>query len=139
MARTGPKKTPDHIKVIQGTDQKCRMNPEAPEFERVEDSVSPPDWLVSPDALAEWSRLVPMLTNNGVLTEADRSMLAVVCQTWGEYVDMVRRRVPVTASFLAQMRMTYSEFGLTPASRGNVKAKPKEKDSNPFSRNGRRS
>ena len=138
MAKRGAKPKPDHIKVVSGTDQPCRMNPEAPEFPSLEDEFQPPAWLTNRDALAEWDRTALMLKKSGVLTAADLSMLAALCQTYGEYVDMVTRRIQVPAAFLTQMRMLYAEFGMSPASRSTVKAKPDEASKNPFSRNGRR-
>ena len=137
--KRGAKNKPDALKVIAGTDQPCRMNPDAPVYPQVDETFKPPKWLKNKHAKEEWARLVPLLSKNGVLTEADLSLLATLCQTYGKYVDNAIKDIDIPASTLTQLRMLYSEFGLTPASRSGVKAAPAEKSTNPFSRNGRRS
>lgn len=138
----GPKTRPEKLKVISGTAQKCRSNPDAPEFEKP-DNLAPPGWLREVKgaefALVEWQRLSIILEKNGVLQETDTMALAQLCQMYGEYVFNVSRQVEVSASFMAQMRLYYAEFGMTPSSRSGIKATKKEPAANPFSRNGRRS
>jgi phage terminase small subunit len=124
------------MKIIQGTDQACRMRGESVDLPEAL-TTDPPEWLTNEDALNEWRRLTPLLENAGVLKDGDLSMLAAACQMWGEFVDRTRRRVEVPASFMSQIRTYYSEFGLTPSSRAQAGGGKTEKK-NPFTRNGRR-
>ena len=74
--------------VSPGRDSGGRLVPTPPAFER--SAPDPPDWL-SPEALAEWRRIVPALDALGVLKEADRAMVSADCETWSTYVTAIRQ------------------------------------------------
>lgn len=144
MAQRGRKKMPENIKKMKGTDQKCRSNSDAPEIKPVEPTteIKPPSWLKKCTggkyAAEEFKRVAGILQPLGVLTDADITSLAIACQMFGEYIDNVIRKVEMPASKYAQMRMFYSEFGLTPSSRQGIKVEKNKAPENRFSRNGRR-
>lgn len=124
---------------MKGNAKKARTRDE-PKFPLAKD-LSPPDWLVGLDALAEWRRLVDLLTPTRVLTEGDVSNLAHYCNWHAEIVRRSRTwadpNVPseeVTAPMIAQLRMFASEFGLTPASRSKVAPAKEGANENEFAR-----
>jgi len=134
MAR---RRKPHQLKVIAGTDQKVRRR-NGVEMPEVEGFPAPPEWLVSPDALREWNRVVPMLRATRTLMDPHLSMLAILCLQFGIIVGKVREGKEVTAAELSQYRMYCSEFALTPASQTRVQAEADGKPLNRFSTNGRR-
>jgi P27 family predicted phage terminase small subunit len=119
--------------VSPGRDSGGRLVPTPPAFER--SAPEPPDWL-SPEALAEWRRIVPALDALGVLKEPDRAMVSTYCETWSTYVMAIRqvraegvtvlnpqtgcrRKNPALSAAEtagAQLLASCREFGLTPSS-----------------------
>jgi P27 family predicted phage terminase small subunit len=94
---------------------------------------------LSPTAKAEWKRLAPMLNQIGVLTQADRAVLAAYCQAYGRWVEAERRLKETppllkTPSGYAQqspwlsiankqielMVRLMAELGLTPSARSRL-------------------
>lgn len=106
-----------------------------------------PDWLDA-EGCAAWDRLCPLLERMRVLTVADQTALAVLCETWSRYrrvcaklaetgevyevleedgrLKMLRRSpYSVLQMELARsLRHMLAEFGLTPAARGRVVTLP---------------
>ena len=131
-----PTPRPAALKLLTGTspgrDSGGRLVPTPPAFER--SAPEPPDWL-SPEALAEWRRIVPALDALGVLKEADRAMVSAYCETWSTYATAIRqvraegvtvvnpesgcpRKNPALAAAEAaanQLRSLGNELGLSPA------------------------
>lgn len=70
-----------------GVDSGGRKIPEVPKFRRA--APEPPEWL-SPEARAEWDRVVPGLQLLDILKEEDRANLAAYCETWATFVLAVR-------------------------------------------------
>jgi P27 family predicted phage terminase small subunit len=58
-----------------------------------------PAWLTG-EARAEWNRLTKELVRLGVLAKADRTVLALLCQSWGDYV----RAIAYVAKAEAELR-----------------------------------
>lgn len=103
-----------------------------------------PVWLAG-EAKIEWERLVPILMGAGVLTKADRMALALLCQSWADYLQAKERvdedGIVVKTAAAGGMRahpavgirnMAWSQvakgcamFGIDPADRSGVKAAPK--------------
>ena len=116
-----------------GRDSAGRPVASAPKFRR--EAPEPPEWL-SPDALAEWNRVVPGLEELDLLKSADGAVLAAYCETWADYVAAVRQvraegltlvnpdsgrvhkhpAVGVAETARAHLRVLAAEFGLTPSS-----------------------
>jgi P27 family predicted phage terminase small subunit len=53
------------------------------------------------EGAAEWDRIVPELDESGLLTNADRAVLAAYCQAWEELVECTRE-IRKDGRFLAQ-------------------------------------
>jgi len=136
----GRKPQPTALRVLRGNPGRRALPPQEPAPPPLDGAV-PPDWL-SPDAQAEWARLVPILTSCGVLTETDRSALVAYCDAYGQWKEAaanIRRfgmvlktkagQVPVVSPYvkiahdaLIHMRALLVEFGMTPSSRARVHA-----------------
>ena len=75
-----------------------------------------------------WNRLLPMLANQGVLTEVDIAGFERYCFMWQAWKDLAKEK-PLDINKLMKIESGFSkleqQFGLTPASRPNVKATKK--------------
>jgi P27 family predicted phage terminase small subunit len=97
-----------------------------------------PDWL-SPEASAEWDRLLAMLLERRTISRADGAMLAMLCSTYAAWRTAIAAEAKVgavtetatggfkqspeslAANQLGKLLITMlREFGLTPASRHHV-------------------
>jgi len=145
----GRKKQPSNMKVLKGTDQPCRMNPDEAEPDLA--IPSPPDHL-SQDASVEWGRISQELYQLGLLSRIDRAALAAYCQAYGRWVDAERKLaqsdmliktkdgniiqsplVSIANKSLELMRKYLIEFGMTPSARARVQAnKPKDNEGKGF-------
>ncbi len=147
----GRKPKPDHLKVVSGTDQPCRMKPDQP--------AGPKDLQEAPERLTRraaeiFAGLVAILDKMGIASSADMHILTL-CASRIEEVEittalvedngrtyetttesggtMVRTR-PEVAQRNEAMRHSQSllcELGLTPAARSKVSV-IKDKEGNPF-------
>ena len=72
-----------------------------------------------------WNRLLPMLANQGVLTDADIAAFERYCFLWQAWKDLAKEK-PLDINKLMKIESGFSkleqQFGLTPASRPNIKA-----------------
>ena len=153
----GRKRKPDHLKLVSGTAQPCRMNPEAP--------VPSPDLPTAPEWLSErgaqiFDQLVGIIGPMGIGSATDTAMLTLaasrleeveICTAMiedggrtfvsgvkyddeGRLVSQQIKGHPAVAQRSEAMRHAQSllvEFGLSPAARSKVSAStPDEK--NPF-------
>lgn len=148
----GRKKKPDHLKVLSGTAQPCRMNPEQPEA-ALGVAVAPA-WL-SERAAEIFARLSAILEGMGISSPDDADNLAMLASRLEEIeictaviedcgrtyekrdeegnLAMIRSRPEVGQrnEAMRHAQSLLSEFGLSPAARAKVSAgKPKEE--NPF-------
>lgn len=153
----GRKRIPDHLKVVAGTAQPCRMNPDAPMA--ASDLPVPPTWL-SARAAEIFLGLVGVIDEMGIASASDTAVLALassrleeveICtaiiedggrtfQSSAEYDDQGRliaqqiKGHPAVAQRSEAMRHAQSllsEFGLTPAARSKVSVN-KKPEANPF-------
>jgi P27 family predicted phage terminase small subunit len=142
----GRKPKPTSLKILQGNPGKRplaknepRPTPTAPGC---------PTWL-SPEAKAEWRRVVPELDRIGMLSRVDRAALATYCEVWATFVTAQRDlhehglrimafrtesadgltiyvqpaknpSVQIARDSAAQVRQFCAEFGLTPSSRARI-------------------
>lgn len=145
----GPPKTPSKLKVLKGTYQKSRENPDEPIPSPVGE-MKPPVRL-SKKAKYAFYQLVDVLGQEGlnILADADRLALELLCESYGTYRDakqvvenegmtyhtytmtgdkMYRTRPEVAIANEAWNQVTkmIKEFGLTPAARAKVKTKEVE-------------
>src|SRR5262245_40702593 len=127
----GRKPEPTALKILRGNPGKRPLNPDEPTPAAAD--VTAPEWL-DPAAKAEWARLAPILSRNGLLTEMDVDALTAYCQawcTWRTAVQKIREfglvikakngfpmqspYVPIMNSAMATMKGLMAEFGMTPS------------------------
>ena len=153
----GRKKTPDHLKLVKGTAQKCRMNPKAPAANV--GVATAPAWL-SERAAELFDQISATLLGMGIASPDDQHALALAAsrleeveiltaviedagrtyQAGGEKDEAgntvgglwkARPEVSMRNEAMRHAQSLLAEFGLTPAARSKVSAgKPAEK--NPF-------
>jgi P27 family predicted phage terminase small subunit len=155
MPRGAPRK-PSHLKVVQGTFRPDRTPEHEPKPAPVMD-LSPPAEVLG-HARKIWTRLAPLLSRLGLLTEADSEQFAALCNAWGRY-QLARRRLKVVlkttkvkgasntlAKRLALIRTAEVsveraefafrtlavEFGLSPASRSRLNVQVPGSDHDEF-------
>ncbi|ORV91192.1 hypothetical protein AWC11_11340 [Mycobacterium interjectum] len=156
MAKPGPKPQPPALLLLhgrgEGQDSGGRPVPLPPPFKR--QAPRPPTWL-SPEAKAEWKRIVPGLERLDLIKPEDRATLAAYCECWARYKQAVQLyraegmvltnpdsgrkhqhpAVQIANTAAAQLRAFAAEFGLTPSSERNVSKRDDGRDpdeSNPF-------
>lgn len=129
------RRTPDHIKVMKGTAQKCRMDGNtAVDGELVTGYPEPPEWLDGLHAIEEWHRITPLLVAIKVLTEKDLTYLGHYCNIHGGLIDAAGSRTPPSASMYNALDKYAGKLGMTPADRAKVSAAAEAKPSNPFTK-----
>jgi P27 family predicted phage terminase small subunit len=145
------KRKPDHLKVLEGTARKDRLNPDAPAFNAgVADC---PDWL-SERASEIFAHFNVILLRMGVASPDDQMALAMLASrveeieictatiedvgrtytttaTSGDKLVRGRPEVSMRSEAMRHVQSLLNEFGLTPAARGKVSASIPVKE-NPF-------
>ena len=112
------KRKPSAMKELEGTDRADRaINEPKHKQTRHAQPVVP---LADNGAQTAWDYLVPKLEATRVLTEPDLLILADACNYWGHIQTLWASGEAPKASDMTQYRMLFAEYGLTPASRGNV-------------------
>lgn len=117
MSRGRPRK-PRNLKVLEGTLRPDRDYDE-PDYP-LTDGAEPPHWLNAGPAWDEWQRLVPILEANGVLTEADLSALAHLCNVHGKIVKIWLADDTPPSTLLQRLDAMQGKFGLNPSERSKV-------------------
>lgn len=148
----GRRAKPVEVKKAQGNAGKRKL-PETEGVVDYKDSLEPYDWLTETgkEAFNELCSILGFETNIKVLAESDRmalGMLADVYSEWrvareivnelgqtmkkvttnGEEVEVVRPQMAIAQDAWKRMKSMLVEFGLTPASRGNVLTQQAEKE-----------
>ncbi len=143
----GRKKIPDKLKIVAGTAQACRMNPDAP--------VPAPGVAIAPEHLSDrgsdiFSRLSAILDGMGIASPDDVDALTILAQRL-EQIELLtviiedsgftfetdsglwkaRPEVAMRSDAMRHAQGLLAEFGLTPAARSKVSA-GKRPDQNPF-------
>lgn len=127
---------------LEGNPGKRPINQEEPQPPALTEAFDAPPPELGTDALAiaEWSRLAPMLRQCRQISEADRSALIALCLEWARYLTAMKRvhelglvvttrsGYPMTNPYLlvatkalAGCNKLWPELGLTPSSRSRVK------------------
>jgi len=136
MAARGRKPKTKEQKLAIGETRPHKLPPDnILEFPVVAEVPAPPSW-VNAEGKKLWQKMAPALFRQKVLTEADTSALAHLCQLHGQIVQGYRRKIPPTAADLSQLRMYFSEFGMTPSSRTRIGITGDGKKENRFKKNG---
>jgi P27 family predicted phage terminase small subunit len=153
MGKRGPRKTPTNLRILRGNPSGRPLPTNEPAPKPLEADVAPPAWLDA-SARQEWTRLAPLLSRNGLLTELDTDALAAYCcavAEWNSAHAMLQKfgavvkapsGFPIVSPWWAvqskaaeKMRRLMIEFGMTPASRTNVtRATPPTPPGSPLDR-----
>lgn len=143
----GRPRKPTKLKALQGTLKKSRINHKEPKPENLSD-LSAPEWL-SPDAKAIWDVRASKLEALGLLTELDVDMLAMYCQAYADFIQLMKeireegwiietvskrgpirdknRKCTIANEKWEIIKTSSQRFGFTPADRGKIEAEPKDK------------
>lgn len=138
MAKLGRPKKPHALKVLSGTVQPCRIDPDDHEFQPLSEIPPPPDWLPNAHAVKEWHRLTEILFASHILTDASLSALAHLCALHGKIVQLYSAGENPNATLAGALRSMQNDFCLTPASQGRIKVTGEEKTGNAFASNGKK-
>lgn len=144
MGLRGPAPKPRALVVLEGNPGKRPLNPLEPQPPLRRPKC--PDYL-DETAKREWKRLVPILEQMRVLTEADGIALGNLCQQYAmlqEAQTKLHRTglllktksgyvqqsplVAIVSSAVDQVNKLCREFGLTPAARTRIQAAPEDAD-----------
>jgi P27 family predicted phage terminase small subunit len=134
--RNGPPPKPTALRVIQGT---ANRRPSNRREARPEPGIPTCPAHLDAVARAEWKRIAPQLHEADLLTQIDRSALAVYCAAWSDWIaarkaleehgaTFVRRTgapslspyVTIANVAMKTMLNALAEFGMTPASRTRI-------------------
>ena len=126
---------PTALKRLEGNPGKRKLNDKEPQLSG---RTTCPRWL-SPQAKGEWRRVYQALASAGVVTMADRAMLAEYCQAWAdlrEATETLRTEGAVTTTekgyampspwvairnkAAERLRRAATELGMTPAARSKI-------------------
>ena len=138
----GRKPKPTQQKILEGNPGGRKLNEHEPEMPAA--SELPPQELAEDVvALAEWSRLIPLLKAARTITQGDRGLLISLCQQWSRYQDsnskvkivgMVVRSpsgyampnpyIAIANKALGNCIKLWVELGLTPSARSRVQTTP---------------
>jgi P27 family predicted phage terminase small subunit len=147
----GRTRKPTHLKVVSGTAQKCRINPDEPAG--TSGNPQPPDWLsdrataIFYETIADMERLGtlalewgPVIADYASAREEVEVTTAIVedlgrtyttvTQTGGT-MHRARPEVAMRADAMRRSQALRAELGLGPASKSKVSAS-KKKQGNPF-------
>jgi P27 family predicted phage terminase small subunit len=147
----GRKRKPDHLKIVAGTAQPCRMNPDAPTPSKA--LPEPPEHL-SPTAADWFRRTLAILDGMGIASADHVDMLTLAAMRYEEILDCsmviedlgrtyvtvsvtgsrmfkARPEVAMRNEAMRHLQSLLSEFGLSPATVSRVSAPPGER-ANPF-------
>lgn len=138
-----PARKPTKVKELQGTARKHRINRAEPQPGPA--SISPPAWL-SEDGVDIWDERAPTLVDLGIITETDVDAFGLYCQALADYqrlAKMIREHGEVVETISKRGKIvqknplctiqnekwetikTLSQrYGLTPADRSKIEAKP---------------
>ena len=133
----GRKPLDTNFKILTGTFRKDRAIDGVPEYDLVSDFPAPPDYL-NFDGARMWSDLGPQLVAVKVLQVVDLYILEQLCFAWQRFRQKARAGADISAAENNAMKALFSEFGMTPASRGKVASSPENKPTNKFANNGMR-
>ena len=134
---------PTALKIVRGTDQPCRVNPDEPVIAS-DKIIRPPH--VKGAAKKFWEQFVPTMQAAGIISNADVPGIEALCRKyaeWNQYQKAAERDgliiMKVNGDLVASpyislaqksfdsFRLMLTEFGMTPSSRTKVSTiKPKE-------------
>lgn len=129
----GPTPAPTALKLLKGV-RPARINREEPKPKSVSGDL-PAGWSaeMSEEAVGFWERYAPVLSNLGVLTEADLPAFRVLSELWARWLGCAKAQLDadlepkdalaymrVANNVETQMLRYLQEFGMTASSRGKI-------------------
>lgn len=121
------KRLPDNVHKLRGTLRKDRHGDPSSKPKLKNQIPRMPTWL-NANGKAEWKRITKEMKKMGIITNADRTVLAQYCQL---YSELVADREEFTAAKHTQLRYCQIELGLTPSARSKITL-PGGDEGNPF-------
>ena len=151
----GRKPKPSHLKLLAGNPGKRKINDREPRPRR---TIPRAPTKMSRDERAAWNSFAPVLDRMGVLTEADKARLVLLCEAFADYRraravidsagptystltptgDTMYRPRPEYAQMIdawKRVAISLSEFGLTPAARSKIRTNLPDADDAWFGEN----
>lgn len=138
MGKRGPKATPTDILTMRGSWRAKKRLAEG-EPEPAKGRPACPEWMPA-EGKREWRRIVKELEAMGILHKCDRSALVAYAEAWAHFVAAaktlaeegllvtlpsgIKQQNPAVAiknKASERLEKLAAQFGLTPASRANVK------------------
>ena len=122
MGSRGPQKKPTATLAKRGS-RLAKDRKSEPTYGLTSDIKSPGS--LGDDGKKQWNRLMPILANQGVLTDADLTAFERYCFMWDLWKELTAQPNFSLASVLKieeKLSKLEQQFGLTPSSRPNVKA-----------------
>lgn len=122
----GRKKTPTAILEKRGS-WRAKTRVDEPVYEIAGDLTMPK--ILKADGKAIWQKILPMVIGQGVLTQADLAAFTRYCfywQTWQELARNPERNINDLVKVEGIVLKLETQFGLTPASRPNVKSEKRD-------------
>jgi P27 family predicted phage terminase small subunit len=142
---------PTKLHVVQGTYRPDRHDTNEPTPDVREPEI--PSWL-SAKARGHWRKIAPLLVDMGVLTTADGTALALLCDSMADYIEISRTLKAEGLTYTAESRdgvrvvkhplvqerneawkrvhRMAVEFGLTPSARRRVSASGEQNSADAF-------
>lgn len=126
---------PRALKLLSGS---RRANDSGPgvDLPLVQEYPAPPDWLPNAFAAKEWHRVVPLLMNVGLLTEASLTSLGHMCAVHGRILQEYAAGMTPTGSLLSILRNYQNDFGLTAMGQQKIGPPGEANGGNKFANNG---
>jgi P27 family predicted phage terminase small subunit len=150
----GPSPAPSALKLLRGNPGRRPVNDREPKPNAERDPHCPDH--LDETAKVEWSRLLPILRDMRVLTEADYIALALLCSTYSTLIKAQESLnkagllfktpsgyvqqsplIGIISNCTAQVNTLCREFGLTPSARTRIMTaddKTQEKADDPWRR-----
>ncbi len=138
----GRKPKPTALRLITGNPGHRPINRNEPKPKPV---LLPCPEFVQGEARKAWDKVAKKLHKVGLLTEIDDMALAILCQSWAEYLDaaaqlqetgmlvkspngylMMNPSLAILNQAVKKVRALLAEFGMTPGSRSRIHAAPAE-------------
>ncbi len=144
------RRKPDEEKRAGGETRPSRMNAnntfEVLQFPKVNECPDPPAFIQNARSMITgeqygldlWNQITEQLVAQKVLTSADGPVLAHLCMLHQKACECYEKAEKPVAADLAQMRLYFTEFGMTPASRTRVGKSGDTGNKNKFNDNGKK-
>ncbi|VVE49876.1 hypothetical protein [Pandoraea sputorum] len=128
---------PRALKLLNGSRRVDDSGPSV-ELPLVQAYPDPPEWLPNAHAVKEWHRVVPLLMNVRLLTEASLTAVGHMCAVHGRITQEYAANMTPTGSLLSILRNYQNDFGLTAMAQQKIRPPGELPAGNKFTSNGRK-